>query len=294
VRRDGEVNPSTKTGRGPGVIYVNVHLLALVEFYFGGGKYAEFAARQLYDWFINPETKINPNAKYSQSIPGISDGCAPGIIVFSQNYELFNGLGILESMGLLPADIKEGIRIWFDEFTNWLFTHENGIIESYAGNNHGSWYDAQVLAPMVYFGHRPAVVRCIALKSYEWRFKKQIQPDGSQPHELERRTPISYSFYNITALTVVANLLERVGYPEPWGIDPERGECILKSAIDFVAPFAIDITKCPVPTIEKANFCSRLARYMLAVAKRYPDPDYIAKALELAGEDEYWRLEPSL
>ena len=294
IWKDGEVNRATQTGIGPGRVYGNLRILALAEFYFGGGEYAEYANRQLYDWFINPETKVNPNGKYSQSIPGICDGTAPGLIVFSQNFELFNGMGILEAMGLLNPEIKEGVRVWFDDFTNWLFTHENGITESYAGNNHGSWYDSQVLAPLVYFGHRPAVVKNICKKAYEWRFRMQIMPDGSQPHELARRTPISYSLYNLSALSVLASLMERLGYTEPWGIDAERGVCILKSAVDFVIPYALDITKCPVPTIETKSYASRIGRYMLAVAKRYPELGYAERAAEYIAAHDIWRLEPSL
>ena len=35
---------------------------------------------------------------------------------------------------------------WFSEFNKWLLTSENGFEEEKAHNNHGTWFDAQVVA----------------------------------------------------------------------------------------------------------------------------------------------------
>ena len=296
VRRDGEVNPDTKTEVHPGGVYGRVHTLALAYFYFGDERYFEYAERQLHDWFINPETYVEPNGLYAQSIPGICEGTAPGLIVFSQNYELFNGMGILESMGRLKPEIKDGVRVWFDRFTDWLLTHEHGVTESYAGNNHGSWYDAQVLSPLVYFDNRPQLIKNICQTAYYKRFVLQIEPDGSQPRELSRTKPIHYSLYNISALCVVANLMKRCGFGEAWELDAERNECILKSAVDFIYPYAMDPKSLPYPHIaaDLVGAAPRIARYLLAVAKRYPNGDYAERAMKIVQNNECWLLEPSL
>ena len=295
VRRDGEINPDTKGIDRPGGVYDRVHTLALAYFYFGDERYPEYANRQLYDWFINPETYIEPNGKYAQSIPGVCDGTAPGLIVFCTNWRLFNGMGILEAMGKLSEDIKEGVREWFDRFTDWLFTHENGITESYGGNNHGSWYDVQVLSPAVYFGHRPAIAKKICRQAYTLRFATQIRKDGSQPEELKRTKPMHYSFYNIQALTIIANLVGRLGC-DYWRIDEERGACILKSAIDFISELALNPEKITYPhlPVDEKNNETAVARYFLAVAKRYPELDYESRARALISGNENWLLEPSL
>ena len=129
VRRDGHHNPNTARNPRGAAPYGRVHRLALAALYFPekAKEYAEYANRQMYDWFLNPDSYMKPNAKYAQSIPGVCDGCSPGIIDFANTHLLVDGMGILEELGLLDMEIKEGVKQWFVEFTNWLMTDGNGI-----------------------------------------------------------------------------------------------------------------------------------------------------------------------
>jgi hypothetical protein len=179
VRRDGCVNPDARSGADPSSFYSAVHRLALAEFYIGGGRYAECANKILYSRFIDPATKMNPNALYAQGIPGICEGRGIGLIEYCLSYKLFNALGILEHLGLLYRDISEGVRAWFTELLGWMLTHEYGLEEDNTTNNHGSWYDANIIATAAYLG-RPALVRKIAMSAYQRRVKALIRPDGSQ------------------------------------------------------------------------------------------------------------------
>ena len=297
VRRDGHHNPETAKNPRANGVYSRVYRLALAAFYFPdrAGEYAEYANRQMYDWFINPESYVNPNGKYAQSIPGVCDGCSPGIIDFTNNHQLFDGMGILEAMGLLDLEIKEGVKRWFVEFTNWLMTDDNiGIREGCATDNHGAWYDEQIVSAAVYCG-RDTLVRRVLSTSYQIRTKGKIQPDGSQPHELLRATPIGYSFYALDALLAVAAIAERSGYENYWGIDAERGECILKKAIDYLYPYVLDPTSCPYPDLHHGSYSARIVQMMTSVNKRYKYENFeelIAPLEKDAKYNEIWRLEP--
>ena len=295
VRRDGVNNPDVAKNPRAVTVYSRVYQLALAAFYFEEKRteYAEFATRQLYDWFINPETYMEPNARYAQSIPGVCDGCSPGIIDFAVNAQLFDGIGILEALGLVDAPVVEGVKAWFVEFTNWLMTNDElGIAEGSAGDNHGAWYDEQVLAAAVFTGRKYLVQRVLR-SSYNSRTRAKIKLDGSQPHELKRTKPIGYSFYALKALFEIANIGEVRGYSEYWGIDAERGHCVLRQAVDFLYPYVKDPSSCPYPDLKHGKYGENMKRALLRVAKHYPGEGYEEKAAEFGEYDSsLWRLAP--
>ena len=293
VGRDGYVNPDTRTGVHPSAMYYNMKTLALACFYIGDFGYSAYVNKQLYDWFINPETRINPNAKYGQSIPGVTEGRGAGLIEFSQSVELFNAIGILECMNLIDPELVSGIKAWFVEFTDWMLTHELGIRIDASTDNHASWYSANLLATAI-FTERTALIKNMAMASYVRRTRISIRPDGSQPLELARATGIGYSFYNLHAIFIYSNLAERLGYKEHWGIDEERGVCIIKSAVDFLYPYVVNPESCPYSELHPERCVSRLAKAMLTVAKRYPDDEYTERAKELCRINDEWLLEPIL
>ena len=292
VNRDGIVNPDTTTAVHIGGVYTNVQKLALACFYVGDNGYSEYANRQLYDWFLNPETKMNPNARYSQGLPGICEGRSTGLIAFSSVYNLINGIGILEKLGLIDEEILAGVKAWYVEFTDWILTHEYGLGADNSASNHGSWHDANLLATAVFTG-RDALVRKICKTAYFNRIVRQITPEGEQPEELRRTKAMGYSFYNLRALIVVANIAERLGYTEYWGVDEARGKCILKSAIDYIYPYVIDPSSFPYQELYPDHQKSAMSRCLFNVAKRYPNLGYEEKAEALNDPDSFYNnLEP--
>lgn len=282
VRRDGYTNPNANDGIHPGKVYARIHTLALAAFYFEerAAEYADYANRQLYDWFVNPETYMSPHAKYAQAIPGICEGRCTGLIDFSSSYVLFNGIGILEEMGLADKKITGGVRDWFVKFTDWMLTHKNGIEECNDTDNHGSWYDAQIITAAVFTG-RKSLARNICLTAYERRLRTLVDNDGSQPSELRRTKAINYSLYNLKAMIVIASVAERLGFSDYWGIDEYRNKCILKSAADYLYPFVTGAEEFPFEELHPEQCAAGLASVMRSVLKRYPDTAYENKIAAL-------------
>ncbi len=247
IRKDGKVNPATRSTDVtdyPSLQTVSnaVQNLAQAYYYTGDEKYAAHAAQLLKVWFLDPATKMNPNLKYGQAVPGANDGRPFGII------ETLNWQGMVQYVPLLdgsqawtPQD-KKALQQWFGDYANWLLTSDIGKAEGNTSNNHSSWYDVQV-ARFALFADQPAIARKVLENAGERRIATQIAPDGSQPHELARTKSWSYSTMNLNALFTVARIAETQGI-DLWHYKTKDGRS-LQAALDYLAPYADSNVKWP-------------------------------------------------
>ena len=280
ISRDGLINPETVQKINIPELYANYKTLALAAFYFGEDKYSDYAERQLRAWYINPETRMNPNARYAQSVPGRTDGSGYGLIDFATAYSLFDALGILDSMGKISADTVSGVLFWYNEFLDWMLTSEQGLLAGNCISNHGSWYDAHVISAAAATG-RWELIRRFCIYSYIIRNKRQIDKDGAMPIELTRTAAMSYTFFNFNALLVIANIAERNGFSEYWSADAERGVCLLKLAADYIYPFVLNPESFPYKELRPNGQRGRMASVLLSVDRRFSGEGYAERAFEL-------------
>lgn len=72
IRKDGVVNPEVdKLDRIPlGKAARSIYTLSLAFYLTNDEKYAAKAVENLSIWFINKDTKMNPNMNFGQTIPG--------------------------------------------------------------------------------------------------------------------------------------------------------------------------------------------------------------------------------
>ena len=156
-------------------------------------------------------------------------------------------------------------------YIQWLTESENGIAESNAPNNHGTWYQVQAVSIALYLGKTDyAVQRCELAK--EKRIAAQIKPDGSQPFELERTKALSYSDFNLRALMELANLAEKVGV-DLWNYKTSDG-CSIRLALDFMIPFVKKEKVWPYQQIDEfKNKDFILSLYLASI--KFKDTSYL-------------------
>ena len=239
IRRDGEVNPET---RGENVdtdkkskMLNNVETLTWAFYFSGEDKYAEKAVELLETWFVNPETKMNPNLNYAQGIPGRLEGRGIGIIDFSGIDKLISPVQILEKYGKFTSETVEKLHEWLEQYLNWLITSDYGKDEYDERNNHGTWFDVQTAGIALLLG-KTDLARTILENVKTKRIATQIEPDGSQPLEIARTRSLSYSSMNLRGFIHLANMAQTVGV-DLWNYETADGRGIRK-ALDFLLPYA--------------------------------------------------------
>ena len=245
IRRDGERNPELANGYDAprfGALTGAVTTLGLAYYFTDDEKYAERAALLLRAWFLDPATRMNPHLRYGQRVPGITEGRAAGIIETRRLVDVIDAVGMLErSASWTDADAR-GMHDWMSAYLHWLLTSDIGKEEQRARNNHGSWYDVQVVALALFTGDT-ALAHATLDASKTRRIAAQIAPDGKQRYELVRTRSLGYSVMNLEALCRLAELGRQAGV-DLWSYTAPDGGSI-RTALDYVAPYADTTRKWP-------------------------------------------------
>lgn len=211
-----------------------VNMLVLAG-YLGNDSFCnEKAIQILRHWFLEPKTRMNPHLEYSQAVPGKNTGASSGVIDTHTFYMLIEMLELLEACPEWTDVDRTGMKRWFIEFLDWLRTSKLALGESRARNNHGSWYDVQIVSIAWYVRRYDFVME--TLEKCKSRIDSQIEKDGKQPEELKRTIPFTYSVMNLRPLIILAHYAQRCNI-DLWNYTGTNGGNI-RMAYEFLLPFA--------------------------------------------------------
>ena len=284
IRRDGVRNPEINSF--PDHSRMNrmaetVETLALAYYFKRDERYAERAAEWLRTWFLNPATRMNPNFQYAQAIPGLSEGRGIGLIESRAFTRVVDAVGLLQgSKGWTSADQRQ-LREWFGQFLDWMVESKNGRDEAAAKNNHGTYYDIQVVSYALFVGKSNVVTNVLAAVGSK-RIARQIEPDGRQPLELARTKAWSYSLGNVQGLMMLAKLGQSAGF-DWWNYSTSDGRNLYK-AIEYLLSFAWSEKKWPYQEIggfSGESFYPTLRRAF----EHYPDEPFRSAMAKLPARD---------
>ena len=261
IRRDGYVNKEAQDRNTYAAMATAVSELAHAAYLFERRDLGERSLEFLAAWHIDEKTRMNPHAEYAQAIPGICEGRGIGIIDIRMSYKIFDATEILYALGIMNAEQYAAIKKWYVDFVNWLITSEKGIFEDNYFNNHGCWYDVQVLSAAIFTG-RSELARRVAMNSYRRRHKMHINADGKQPHELERTQAMSYSVMNLLGLSIIAGLSVPLGYREYIEVDAEADDILLAKAAEFLYPYTKDQSEFPYAQIHHGDFGREMSQIL--------------------------------
>lgn len=285
IRRDGQVNPEARTNDTDrpafGKMTSGVETLAVAWYFTDDDRYAEHAAKLLRVWFLKPATRMNPHLQFGQAIPGRTKGRDIGIIDTARLTRLIDAIALLELSDLWTPDDRSRMRDWCTAYLKWLRTSKHGLGEEKKHNNHGTWYDAQVVSLALYVG-QDDLARAMLEQVKSRRIDKHIEASGAQPGELARTKSLGYSRMNLDGFFRLAAMAQKLGI-DLWNYEsPEGGG--LRKALDFLAPYADPAKKWTYKQISSyspAELFSLLRRGSIA----YNDPKYEALISKIPPRD---------
>ncbi|WP_227734439.1 alginate lyase family protein [Yersinia proxima] len=251
IRKDGQINPASKNEDSDAVrladFTAKVQTLTLAWYFSGEQKYADKAISLIRTWFIDPDTRMNPNLDFAQGVPGIAAGRGTGVLdgrYFATR--IVDSLIMLQQNTNWTVQDEKQIQHWMTEYLQWLRYSAAGKKEAAAQNNHGNWYAVQV-AGIAWYLQQPAVVVEMA-ELLKTKLNTQIAADGSQPLELARTRSFHYSYFSLQAAILMAQLADKV-HVDLWHYRTPNGSGLIK-ALDFMAPYSNEQNKWPYHSLD--------------------------------------------
>jgi hypothetical protein len=236
IRKDGMTNPDNFTDHRKAVMRLSEIVGNLTSAYLitKNQDYADAVVNHLKAWFVDDQTKMNPNLLYAQAIKGRHTGRGIGIIDAIHFMEVVQSVRILEKEELLKQNDLDEIRQWFSEFVEWLTTHEYGKKEMIHPNNHGTCWNMQVGIYARLIKNEKILKLC--RDNYKTKIlPNQMAEDGSFPLELERTKPYGYALFNLDAMIMNCLILSDESN-DLWNYQTDKGTSIV-DGLEYMGPY---------------------------------------------------------
>ena len=223
IRKDGQTNPNRFNSNKSSLNAMcdAVFTLGTAAFLLDDPRYAQRAARDIHTWFINPKTRMNPDLEFAQAVRGINQGRSFGILDGRVFIRAIQGMELLAQTGSWDAKDQAAVKKWFEDYLHWLAHSKNGEEEKQAGNNHASWWTAQVAAIATFLESKPdeqMAFDSTAITSSRGR----SAPTAARPSEESRTRSLAYSAFNLEAFTITCRIAQAQGV-DLWSTRQKRG-----------------------------------------------------------------------
>jgi hypothetical protein len=285
VRKDGQTNPArflaNKTALNS--MAEAIFTLGTAAYFLDEPKYARRAARLIRVFFIDPATRMNPNLEYSQAIRGSNLGRGAGIVDGRVFIRVIQGMELLGQTGAWSPKEEAAVRKWFEEYLHWLTHSKNGDDEKHSGNNHATWWTAQVAA-VATFVENNAEAKAAFDYYRDHIFARQIEANGSAPREESRTRSLWYSAFNLEAMTTICRIAQIHGV-DLWSVRAKSG-ATMGTVIDYLEPYLTDPRKWQK---EQISEYTNEGLYFLAFAGMgLKKPAYVATFRKLEKPEGAW------
>lgn len=283
IRRDGERNPEyydLSDSEEMDYIINDTEILALAFYFTKDERYAAHAARLLKTWFLDTETLQNPNLNFGQGIPGINTGRGIGIIETRSFPRLIDATILLQESKNWSKEDHKSLKKWFAAYLSWLTESPLGKDEADEHNNHGTYYDVQIMAYAL-FTDQPELAKK-QIEVAKSRIQSQMKPDGSQPFELERTVSWGYTNMNLAGFFKIARLAENVKN-NLWNYETTDGKGLQKSLL-WLIPYLKNEKVWEFKQIKEKEYDDTLWLLKMASVK-YANPAYEVLARNICQND---------
>jgi len=235
IRRDGEINPESRQydDKKLGAMVSLVYRLSLLYYFNKDEEAASRAVLQLKAFFVDPQTKMNPNLRYGQGIPGRCTGRVTGIIDTINLILVADSIAMLSSSSALTPDVEKSLKGWFEQYAKWLSTDKMALKDKGLEQNHGLSYHAQIINYSLLAGDRKTAEDNISI--VKGLIPKMVAPDGSLPLETIRTRSWHYSNYALEMLFYSIGAARNLGI-DLLAKDSDTGIAVRK-AVDYLMSY---------------------------------------------------------
>ncbi|KAF9459037.1 chondroitin AC/alginate lyase [Collybia nuda] len=249
----------------------------------GSETFATNTARFIDVWFVNNDTRMNPNLNYGQVIrgPGKRMGAHTGILDLKCMTKVASAVLILRDSKApgWTTELDDQLVTWTKEYIKWLESSPISLEEKAAKNNHGTFWYNQVAALKILVGDKAGAASTVS-EFFKGIYLEQIVKGGEQPFEAARTRPYHYRAYNLAAMITNAQIGQFVDVPA-FDLKTSAGATI-KDALDFA------MAQSP-----KDEDAAELYPVIASVAAVYGDPEgkyaaFLAKASPNYPGDPYF------
>ncbi|MCF7973498.1 MAG: alginate lyase family protein [Phycisphaerae bacterium] len=246
IQRDGQSNPDNFSAHRLALRRMRnaVTSLACAYSVTGENKYAQKAVSLLKVFFLDTATRMNPYLLYAQAIPGRVSGRGIGIIDTLHLVEIPLAILAMDTSPAMTPKIRAGLDQWFRDYANWMTTHEYGLAEMNAKNNHSVAFMLQLAAFATLTRDQEKLALCRA-RYREVFVPHQMALDGSFPHELRRTKPYGYAIFQLDNMASLCQLLS-TDQDNLWTFTLPDGRNMAK-AMAFLYPYLKDKSQWPLP-----------------------------------------------
>jgi len=236
IQRDGQTNPDNFVAHRKAMIRFSQIVGSLASAYLitKDEKYVKHAFSHINAWFVDKNTLMNPSLLYAQAIKGKATGRGIGIIDTIHLMEVAQGIIIMQKAASVDKNNLQIIKNWFAQYLAWLTTHQYGIDEREAKNNHGTCWVMQV-ASFAKLTENQALIDYCKVRFKTVLLPNQLEKDGSFPLELKRTKPYGYSIFNLDAMATLCQILTN-SKDDLWNFKLDDGRS-MKKAIEFLYPY---------------------------------------------------------
>ena len=281
VYLDGKFNPISRkkyTDQATLVAMCKaVKSLGYAYFFTQNESYVERALQILECFFIDEETRMNPNLNYTQFIPSQNEGTCFGIIETEPFLYLMESVALMQSSTAWNKELHNDLKSWFSKYLEWLLTSKNGMKERTRLNNHGTHYDVQCVS--MYLFCDSVIAAADYLRKYTLpRIEQQVAADGSQPKELARTKSWNYSTMNLGGFVNLALLADKCGV-DLWHYQ-KKGQVYMRIMIDWFVPFLKKEKPWEWKQIIKSDV-KRMKRTLEIASEVYGDSSYLELSKQL-------------
>ena len=254
ITRDGEINPLSQgydtDFKRTSEFFKTIEILGWAFYYSDEDKYANKAIELIRTWYINEDTKVNPNINFGQAVPGAAEGRKAGVQEWLNQYHIITALQIFENANMLTDDIKCEMKNWFEQYLNWLLTNEMAIEAGNTGQNHANHYNHQVVGLLIYLNRTKEAKQIIENAKYN-RIAIQISPDGRQPKEMGRTRSVHYASLNLWSLSELTFIGKKLGV-DLWSFETEDKRS-LRQAFLYLKKYVNQPEKWPYKEISQGG-----------------------------------------